>query len=258
VKRAGTVGFCAGAALFLVTLAGAIAALAPASLLGRAIEHATDGRLVLAGSSGRIWAGRGTLLASRGSARVLLAWTVSPWDVLGARLGGELRIGGAEPTSFMVTRRSVALGRIDAALPAALVAAALGPYDGYGIAGALRVRAERAVIDPDGGSGRVYLEWNDAATSLIDVVPLGSYQVELEATRQGGTISARTRDGPLAIAGAGRWSAGGAALQLSVRARGEREQQLQAWLRTMTPQQADGSFRFVWPHAAPVQRGPRS
>jgi len=255
----GRTWFWAGTAFFVVALASALAAFAPASLVGRALERASDGRLILAGTHGRIWAGRGTLLAPKDSARVLLAWTLTPAALLTARVAGELRIGAAEPTPFEATWERITLGRIDAALPAALVAAALGPFEGYKIGGVVRVRAERAAIDRDGGAGRIYLEWNDAASGLIDVTPLGSYQAELEATAQGGTLAVRTRGGPLLLDGTGRWSAGGAALQLTARASGERQQTLQAWLSTMAPQQADGSYRFVWPQPSPAQRrGPRS
>jgi len=245
--------------LFAVVLASALAAFAPASLVGRALEQASDGRLILAGTNGSIWAGRGTLLTPKDSARVLLAWTLTPTALLGARVAGELRIGAAEPTPFVATRERIALGRIDTALPAALIAAALGPFEGYKIGGVVRVRAERAAIDRAGGAGRVYFEWNEAASGLIDVTPLGSYQAELEATAQGGNLTVRTSGGPLLLDGAGRWSAGGAALQLTARASGERQQTLEAWLSTMAPKQADGSYRFAWPQPSPAQRrGPRS
>ncbi len=239
----------AAAILFALASVFALGAFAPASLLGSWIEHASANRLTLAGASGRLWDGRGTLTARSDGARVLIAWTLAPRNLVAARLAGTLTVGAAQSTRFTATHDSLDLGRIDIALPAAIVAEAIGAYGGYKIGGTAALRAERAFLHRDSASARLTLEWTHAASGLVDVTPLGSYVADIEWFAGAGAISVRTKEGPLLLDGAGRWSRAGSALWLNARASAERADTLKAWLRTLTPEQPGGTFRFVWPQS---------
>jgi hypothetical protein len=117
--------------LFIVASTVSLTALAPASLVGALIEYASADRLTLAGASGRVWDGRGTLTARSNGARVLLRWTLQPTELVGARLSGNITLGPAAPVRFVATLTSLEFDRIDIIVPAAIVAEALGAYSGY-------------------------------------------------------------------------------------------------------------------------------
>jgi hypothetical protein len=244
--------------LFVLASALAVWEFAPASLVGLLIERSSANRITLAGASGRLWDGHGTLTARSNGARVAIAWTLAPKKLIAAQLAGTLRVGASQLTRFAATRDSLELDRIDIALPAALVAEAIGAYGGYKIGGTIALHAARAFLHRDSASARVSLEWTNAASGLVDVMPLGSYVADIEWLAGIGTISVHTKEGPLLLDGTGRWSRVRAALALNARASGERAELLKAWLRAMTPEQPDGVFRFVWPTRAVHQRGPNS
>ena len=236
-------------ASILFALASAIAVwqFAPASLVGIWIERASENRLTLAGASGRLRDGRGALTSRSDGARVLVAWTIEPKELAAARLAGTLSVGAAQATRFAATFDSLELGRMDIALPAALVAEAMGAYGGYKIGGTATLRAEHVLLERDSAYARLTLEWINASSGLVDVAPLGSYVADIEVFAGIGTVSVRTKEGPLLLDGTGRWSRVRTALALNARASGERADLLKAWLRTMTPEQAGGVFHFVWP-----------
>jgi hypothetical protein len=244
--------------LFVLASALAVWEFAPASLVGLLIERASANRLTLVGASGRLRDGRGTLTARSDGARVSIAWTVDAKDLAAARLAGTLRVGAARATRFAATFDSLEFGRIDIALPAALVAEAIGAYGGYKIGGTAALRSEHVLLQRDSAYTRLTLEWTNAASGLVDVAPLGSYVANIEVFAGIGTISVHTKEGPLLLDGTGRWSQARTALALNARASGERAELLKAWLRAMTPEQPDGVFRFVWPARAAHQRGPNS
>ncbi len=236
--------------LFALTSAVAVWELAPASLVGIWIERASENRLTLVGASGRLRDGRGTLTSGNDGARVLVAWTIEPKALAAARLAGTLSVGAAPATRFAATFDSLELGRMDIALPAALLVEAMGAYGGYKIGGTAALRAEHVLLQRDSAYAHLTLEWINAASGLVDVAPLGSYVADIEVFAGVGTISVRTTEGPLLLDGAGRWSHAGSALALNARASGERADLLKAWLRAMTPEQPGGIFRFVWPARA--------
>lgn len=247
VTRARKYWRLAAVALFIMASAFSLAALAPAGLVGSLIEYASANRLTLAGASGRVWEGRGTLTARSTGARVLLGWTLQPKELVFARLSGTVSVGAAQPTRFIAARSSLEVDRIDVALPAAIVAEALGAYSGYTIGGTVQIRSQRVYLHHENASARIALEWAHAATGVIAVAPLGHYRADLEWIAGTASINVRTHEGPLHLDGNGRWSGNSAALALNARASGEQAETLKAWLRTMTPEQPGGIFRFVWP-----------
>ena len=237
----------AGGALFTAVLLYSLISFAPASLIAPMVEHVSDDRLTVAGTTGRIWAGRGVLTARANGARVPVGWTLNPGELYALRLRGEIAVASSAPSRFVATRDTLELEAMDIALPAALVAEALGPFSAYGIGGIVRLSSKRAVFDRDSAAARVTLDWTDAASAVIAVAPLGSYVADVEWISDAGSIRVRSTAGPLLLEGTGRWSPDGAALTLDARASGARSETLKAWLKTMTPELPDGRFRFVWP-----------
>jgi hypothetical protein len=248
---------CAAVALFVSALAIGVGVFAPASLIAVPIEHASENRLTLTAVSGSLWNGRGTLTARGNGARTSLSWTLNPWELFAGQVAGTLTVGSAAPSRFVVTRSALSVDAIDVFLPAALAAEAFGAYAGYKIGGRVQLRSQRAYFHRDSASARVTLDWRDATTGIVPVSPLGSYRVELEWVAGTGSVSVHTQEGPLFLDGGGRWSSTGAALSLTARPSTEQAEFLKPWLRTMTPEQPGGIFRFVWPQPRSRSPSPR-
>jgi general secretion pathway protein N len=247
------------AATVLFAFAFVVAAIvgAPAGLIASAVERSTGGRLTMVGSRGSLWHGQGTLIARTDLSALPVRWSIDGVSIVDAKLTASVQVGASAAIPVAATPSSVALGKLDVTLPAAIIAEAVGAYGGYKIGGSVRVQGRSIRFDRAGGAGRVELEWHQAATGLIAVAPLGSYVADLRWNAAAGDVSVRTTEGFLRLDGSGRWTAGGAALALTARPSGERTETLKAWLKTMAPESPDGGFRFVWPQPA-HQRGASS
>jgi hypothetical protein len=196
--------FLALAGAAIVALAVAIAATAPASLAGAAVERATGGAVTVAGADGTLWRGRGTLAA--GSAlRLQIAWSIDPLGL--AR--GELRVrirpvaptGDAPRADVSARDGALALRGLDVALPADGLAA-LAPRSGLRVSG--DVRATAASLERSGGAwnGDAHIAWAGARLAIGSDPPLrlGTVRAELAAagdrlagpvTNEGGEFDVR-------------------------------------------------------------------
>lgn len=235
----------AGAALSASAFLVATIWLAPASLMTIAVERASAGRLTLLAPRGSVRAGSGMLTSAGDAPRIALDWQLSPARFLAGELTGQYRLGGSAPIAFAARRGEIQLGAFDVTVPAALVGAALGDGGAFALRGAVRLRAPGATIARD-ASATVDIEWQRAASGLIDVAPLGSYRARVEVDRDNGRLELSSMEGPLRLAGGGHWRNGAAEVALTARVEGERAESLRAWLRTMGQEQRDGSFRFNW------------
>ena len=240
----------ASVAFFALATLVSIAVLAPASVVAAIVHALSEGRLTLAGTSGRLWNGRGVLIAAASGSRVLVSWSVTPRHLHASRLVGEITFGAARPWRFIAAPDALRLDAADVTLPAALIAEALGPYGGYRIGGMLRLRSEQAILRRQSASARMTIDWTDATTGLIDVAPLGSYVCEIDWIASHGEIRVRSTQGPLFVDGAGRWSGSAATLSLDARTSGKGSDTIDAWLRTMAPELPGRRFRFSWPAPA--------
>lgn len=246
----------AGLAFFLLCFAVAAAALAPARLLDPLLSRHTEGRIRFAEARGTLWAGSGVLVAASGRGHLGVAWRVTPGALLNGTLAATVTLGAGAPTQIEARRRRLTFGAVDATLPAALVAAALGPYDAYAPGGTVRVRTGGLVVTPAAASGRIDIDWLDASTGVLDAARLGSYRARIDLDASGGRAELATVDGALTLSGSGRWTPGGVSMTAVARADGADAERIRGWLHTMAPAQPDGSFRFAWP--PPQRAGARS
>lgn len=251
-----TLAASAGTMFFLVCFAASAVVLAPATLLDAALARATDQRVRLAAAEGTFWQGRGTLTTANGHARTSIMWHFDCRAILLAAIAGNVSVAGSAPADVRATLDRVEIGPVDISVPAALVAAAAGPYDAYGIAGTVAASSAGLTAARTGAAGSAGIEWRRAGTAVLDVSPLGTYRATVSLHADGGRFDVQTREGPLVVNGAGQWNAGGVAVTLDARSTGPQSERLTGWLRTMAPEQPDGRFRFVWP--PPQRPGARS
>jgi hypothetical protein len=188
----------------LIAFTIVVAAMAPASLAGVAVERASRGVLSLADAQGSFWRGRG-MLAAAPSFRLPLAWTIDPWPLL----RGELRVRIVPPTAaasapraeIAARRDAVALREVDVALPMDAVAS-LAPRSGIRVGGDVRVVTQALDWTPATFTGDVRLDWQDAHFAIANepAILLGTVRAALSAagdrlagplTSEGGTFEVR-------------------------------------------------------------------
>jgi general secretion pathway protein N len=222
----------------LGVLIGAVVALivfAPARWLAAGLASASQGRVLLADTSGSLWSGSAVLVLAGGEgaidARVLpgrLSWTLTP------RLSGiDLSLAhacclngrplirvlpGAGSLRVEVKQQGDWLG----SWPAALLVGLGTPWNTLVPGGDLRLSTPGFALVWVAGrfafEGRADVEWRDVTSRVATLPRLGSYRLALASTPdQAGTASLRlsTVEGPLLLSAAGSWSASG------VRLRGE-------------------------------------
>lgn len=237
---------------FALLLGFAVAALAPAALIGPEVTRASGGALMLVETEGTVWRGRATLVA--GGGRIPLAWQVEP----AALLGGELavRLTGqdaarASPRARLVAGRDrVAVTDVDIALPAAAFAVASGAGATVVPGGMLRVRAASIQRRADGFVGGFDLDWEDARIRVVATpqsFDLGSVAVAFTGSgdRLHGPVT--NRGGRLALSGeAGIDAHGAATLDLQVTPRVPPDPGTASTLGALGRPEGPG-WRLQWP-----------
>jgi general secretion pathway protein N len=233
-----------GVLLFLL----AVAWMAPATLLDRALDARTAGHLRLTEAQGTVWSGQGRI-EIRGTATTAvltreLHWNLDKSQLPFARLAWHLAVAEDAPLSTVTAGwSSMAISQLDLDLPAAAVAQVLPAMAGYGLGGRLQLHIDTLAFGPDVTEGSATLQWHAASTALAPVSPLGSYALRFEGAGAGIGISLHTLQGPLQLDGTGTLAGGerpvfSAVAQVSA---GERDV-LAPFLRLFSVENPDGSF----------------
>jgi hypothetical protein len=237
---------------FVLLLAIAVAALAPATLLAPAIARETGGALALVEAAGTVWNGRGTLLA--GGERIPVAWQVER----AALLGGELaaRLTGHDPAHPTPRARlaasldRLAASEVEIELPAAAMLPAAGTPAPVVLGGTLRLRAAALERRVNGMAGGADLAWDGARIRLAaapDSFDLGSVAIALTGSgdRLRGPVT--NRGGSVALSGeASIDSRGAVALDVLATPRAALEPATAALLRSLGRPEGEG-WRLQWP-----------
>lgn len=196
---------------------------APANWLQQAASAASGGRVVLRESRGTLWHGSAQLGLSGGpgSADGLRLPGRVQWD-LGLGLG-TLHIAlqadccTRQPQLLELTpglrswRLQLAPG--ESTWPAALLAGLGTPWNTVQLQGPLALKTTglslTSALDRMQVEGALSLDLAGLSSSLSTLRPLGSYQLTLQGSDQGGaTLKLRTLEGSLQLQGAGGWTAG--------------------------------------------------
>lgn len=229
------------------TLIGGITAaiaFAPASWMARALADASQGRLLLAETSGSLWSGSGVLVLtggadSRDASRLpgRLEWTLG---LTGLALQVQARQACCINGSLNL-RIEPGLGRWRLALldnaagwtarwPAAWMSGLGTPWNTLQLGGGVRMSSQGLQLEWAQGrwiqTGRLDLDFVNLASRVSPVAPLGSYRLTLAAdpTSAGvSTLQMQTLDGALQISGQGTLSGGRARFNGSAQAAPGRE-----------------------------------
>jgi hypothetical protein len=238
--------YAAPALLFAASFVSALLVLAPARLLGLAIEHATEGRLTLASTSGTIWRGHAYLAGTISGITIPVSWSASSIGVFTPQFSADVRIANAEPIEFTVKIDRIELVHVDVALPMPLIAELMQGISGYQFEGIVRLRADHINIGRQSVTGHLVANWTNAGTGMIDVAPLGSFDINCDMRGLSGTATLKSTAGPLLANGNARWSKSNRSANIEMRAEGPRAKILEAWLRTVAAEKPPGTFRITW------------
>lgn len=198
----------------LAILAGSLVALAPASWFDQALQTVSQGVLMLGNPQGRIWQGRGDLQALLPNGR---AATLAPvrWSISGTRLlAGELRFTlVSEQTGNLLldataTHHGVQLHSVRLELPAPLLGAFTPTLREADLGGTLNLHSDGSQLQNNQLTGKFEIRWLNAASSITQVRPLGSYLITLTGQGDALKFSLATLNGELTLAGDGRWKMG--------------------------------------------------
>ncbi len=204
------------AGLFGVAGLGVLLVLVPATWLDQALVRTSHGHLMLTATSGRLWAGHGTLQAilPRGEAVTLarLRWQLSLAGVTAPRIGLSV-LSEADAQPILTARlgpAGIEISSLRIELPAALLGALTPTLREAEPAGQLSVSARDIMLADGHLAGEVEILWHDAASSLSPVRPLGSYRLHLTGAGDRLDVDLST-PGPAALqlTGRGQWQAGG-------------------------------------------------
>jgi hypothetical protein len=175
----------------IVVVLAAIAAFAPAALVGVAVERLSRGAVSIAESDGTVWHGRGTLDV-QGALRLPLEWRV---DLL-PLARGEARMTVAPPApataspraDLSARRDAVTVRALDVAFPAEAIAA-LAPRAGVRLEGELRLSSPSLEWTRSAIGGAARVRWSDARFAIGNEAPLSLGNVEANLVAADGRLA---------------------------------------------------------------------
>jgi hypothetical protein len=172
-----------------VLLAGAVAYLAPATLIPPAVERASRGGLAVSEIEGTLWHGRGVLAA--GYARLPFAWTLDAVPLLTGAMRVHVKpadAGSASPyADITAAPRRLALAEVAITFPAAVLQQAFPPPAPGGAAslvdGEIAATTRHLEWTPAAYDGGLRVVWRNARVTLgsVRVIDLGDATATLSS-----------------------------------------------------------------------------
>ena len=224
-KLSRTLIFCAlAAALFLVALSVFLWA-APASWADALASQATSGRVRLAESQGKLWAGSAKIVlvdpgsisnaavgGATGLAGVVIPgrcrWDLAAWPLLIGNIRLQLQFENMVSPVFVTGDRAKLTGSAGALdLPAVRLDRLGSPWNTIQPNAALSVKWDAFILERGQFVGKAALTVSQVGSALTSVNPLGSYRIDLDSTPQKAALAIVTLSGPLQLDGQGEWTA---------------------------------------------------
>ena len=208
---------------------------APASWADAIVSQATSGRVRLAESQGKLWAGSAKIalvdpsslgdtvsnsrIAANDAALIrstALAGVVIPgrcrWDLaaLPLLIGNvrlQLQFDNMAAPVFLVGDRAKLTGSAGALdLPAVRLDRLGSPWNTIQPNAALSVKWDAFVLERGQFVGKAALTVSQVGSALSPINPLGSYRIDLDSTPQKAALVMVTLNGPLQLDGQGDWT----------------------------------------------------
>ncbi|MHB8256097.1 MAG: type II secretion system protein N [Acidiferrobacterales bacterium] len=228
-------------------------ATAPAAWVSWAMVRASRGIVSIDRPAGTVWRGRGDLVIhvvssppqSLGTAR----WVINPLWLIAGQLRAHAAVHGAGTEAradLGLGYRRIVLSDVAASFPAQLVGVLYSPAALAGPAGQVHVGAKRFTFGSRTVNGSAVVQWQQAASSLSSVRPLGDYRLYLQGHGRSAVLRLETRDGPLVLSGEGTWQPGTGQMRFSGLARpAAHPAELEPLLRLMGQSSSGGQRNFT-------------
>jgi general secretion pathway protein N len=235
-------------ALFILVFAGMLIVTAPATLLSRVVESASNGQFVLANATGTVWSGSASpaLRQHSGSLMALekLHWNISILPLFTGKLVTELKWDNVEQSQPMLVTASFAQVELrNAIIP--LQAGVLGELapmlQPAQLSGQMQIKGDLFTLAKSGINGDAVADWLNAGSVLSAVNPLGSYRLNLKGAGERLDVSLMTLSGALILEGNGSFSRSqGVKFQATARASESSKDSLRELLNNFGPETSPG------------------
>jgi general secretion pathway protein N len=227
-----------------------LAVLAPASTLFWLAHRFVSPAIAVGATSGSLWHGAAqqlTFTPPGGQSIRLhrLAWNIHPSRLLLGQLPVEIEFGSSESKgqgALRLTPSGLDIAQLDASFPAAWLGHIQSKLDLLRPEGTITLRSETFSLRRNHYLGEAEILWQQAATGMSQVKPLGSYWGEIRGKGETLQLQLQTRNGPLELAGDGTWSQrSGIRFNGTAKAR-ERENELAPALKLLGQPDASGVY----------------
>lgn len=220
----------------------------PASFLAAQARAAAPGRIEMSEATGSLWSGSARARIAAPGGHLLfdrIEWRFLPARLAAGRIAFDLRAAGhgivghgqlARGLTRWELRDVEATGDVESLVPLAPLAATWRPE------GTIEISSPALDWDDNDARGDLRAQWRDAALSISEVRPLGSYRLDAHAEGGPARLTISTTSGALRITGQGTFTPP-SALALTGEARGEGAQAkaLDPLLDLMGPRRPDGA-----------------
>lgn len=236
------------AALGVAAYAVFMCATMPATFIAARARAAAPGKVDLSEARGSLWSGSARArIAAPGGHLIFdrVEWRLAPARLMAGRIAFDLRavghgLEGRGQLGRSITRWELrdlaATGEAELLVPLAPIVATWRPE------GTLAISSPALDWNEDDAHGNLRAEWREAAVSLSEVRPLGTYRLDAHAEGAPAKLTLTTLDGPLRITGQGSFTPP-SRLTLSGEARGEGApaKALEPLLDLLGPRRPDGA-----------------
>jgi len=235
----------------MLALLGLLALWLPATWLDESLRLVSRGALGLGDTGGSFWQGEGRLqgLLPHGEVVTLatLRWSFGFADLPRGKLRFTARAIRDDRVILLATLRpgGIEVHDMELALPAAMLGHLSPTLREAGLSGQISMSARDFSIDDAGVRGQAEARWEDAASSLVAVRPLGSYQFEAHGEADALRLRLTTLQGVLGLSGDARLQgAQPPDYRLLARVDAAREETLAPLLRLFGRRRDDGVYEL--------------
>lgn len=202
-------------ALFSIAYLLTLLITAPASLLDRCLQYASQGRLLLANANGTVWNGSATPALRTQDGRLIglpfLRWEIAVPPLFTGKIQTRLQWDDQPPASAMEAIFSfnrIELHHALFQLPAQVLNEVSPMLKPAQFRGQIQIQYDHLVFSGSGIDGNAVVDWRQASSALSSIAPLGSYRLALNGMGKRINIGLTTTSGILLLEGDGNWLAG--------------------------------------------------
>ncbi len=225
---------------------------APASFLDLGLQHATQGRVLLANATGTVWNGSATPALRTQDGRFItlpfLHWEIALPSLFTGKIQARLLWNDQSPasaTEAVISLNQVELHHALFQLPARALAEASPLLKPAQFRGQLQIQGDHIVFSNRGMEGIASVDWRQASSALSAIAPLGDYHLALNGSGNSIHIGLTTTSGILVLEGDGNWLAGhGLEFHGKARASAGNNDNLSELLHNLGPELSPGVHSF--------------